>query len=59
MMEEIKSLNQNQTWELVDNPKNHRVVDCKWIYKRNEVIPRIEQLDSRQGWLLEDLLRRD
>lgn len=29
--EELKSLNENQTWEIVQMPKNKNIVDCKWV----------------------------
>ncbi|GKU98653.1 hypothetical protein SLEP1_g11627 [Rubroshorea leprosula] len=33
MDEEIKALERNQTWELVDLPKDNKVVSLKWVYK--------------------------
>lgn len=33
MEEEYKSLLQNNTWTLVDLPKNKKVIPCKWVYK--------------------------
>ena len=42
MNEEIKSLQKNQTWELVQLPKGKRVVGCKWVFKRKEGISGIE-----------------
>ncbi|KAE8688065.1 hypothetical protein F3Y22_tig00111002pilonHSYRG00100 [Hibiscus syriacus] len=41
--EEIDALMKNKTWELVDRPKNQRVVGCKWIFKKNEGIPSVEK----------------
>jgi hypothetical protein len=32
MQEEIKSQMENETWVLVQRPKNHKVVKCKWVY---------------------------
>ncbi|RDX78018.1 putative mitochondrial protein, partial [Mucuna pruriens] len=32
MKEEIKALEKNSTWEIVDRPKDKRVVGCRWIY---------------------------
>src|SRR4030065_1271202 len=40
--EEISSLEKNHTWELVKLPKTHRVVGCKWIFKKKEGIPGVE-----------------
>lgn len=37
MNEEMKSIDQNQTWTLVDPLKGQRVVGCKWIFKRNNL----------------------
>lgn len=33
MQDEIKSINQNKTWDLVKLPKNKRAIGCKWVYK--------------------------
>jgi len=33
MHEEIKSIEKNQTWELVDLPLNKKSIALKWIYK--------------------------
>lgn len=43
MTEERKSLEKNKTWVLVDLPKNHRVVGCKWIFKRKGGIRGVEK----------------
>lgn len=29
--EELKSLNENKTWEIIPMPKNKNIVDCKWV----------------------------
>lgn len=34
MKEELKSFNDNDTWELVDRPKNGTVVKNKWVFKK-------------------------
>ena len=38
MKEEINSIKQNQTWELVNPPPGHRPITLKWVFKlkRNE-----------------------
>ncbi|KAL2466617.1 putative mitochondrial protein [Abeliophyllum distichum] len=36
MRGEIHSLGKNDTWKLVERPKNQKVVHCKWIYKLKE-----------------------
>ena len=38
MQKEMKSLNKNKTWILVDKPKDGKMVGCKWIFKRKEGI---------------------
>lgn len=35
MKEEIDSLETNGTWLLINKPKAHKLVSCKWIYKKN------------------------
>lgn len=42
MQEEMSSLNKNQTWILVNKPKYQRLVGCKWILKKKDVIPGTE-----------------
>lgn len=43
--EKMDSLVRNHTWTLVPNPQNRKIVNCKWICKKNEGIPSVE--DSR------------
>ncbi|RDY00804.1 putative mitochondrial protein, partial [Mucuna pruriens] len=31
MREEMKALERNSTWDIVDKPKDNRVVACRWI----------------------------
>ena len=33
MHEELQSLNKNNTWTLVDKPKDRRIINCKWVFK--------------------------
>ena len=33
MNEEIQSIQLNDTWKLVDLPKNKQAIGCKWVYK--------------------------
>lgn len=30
---EIRALEDNQTWDLVDLPYGKIIIDCKWVYK--------------------------
>ena len=36
MVEELQSLEKNQTWKLVKLPKGEKAIGCKWIFKRKE-----------------------
>lgn len=36
MLDEINSLHVNNTWTLVPKPANHKLVDCKWLFKIKE-----------------------
>ena len=38
MVEEMKSLHKNQTWELVDLLIGKRAIGCKRVYKKKEAI---------------------
>ena len=43
MDEEMKSLHDNHTWDLTKRPAGSKLVNCKWIFKRKQCIPRVEQ----------------
>ena len=43
LKEEMDSLEKNETWQLVERPKQQKLVGCKWIYKVKEGIPGTEQ----------------
>ena len=32
MNEEMKSLQKNETWELVDRPPGKKPIGCRWVY---------------------------
>ena len=32
MNEEMSALNKNHTWEIIDHPKDKKLVGCKWVY---------------------------
>src|ERR1044072_9168661 len=42
MTEEIESLHKNRTWVLVERPKAQKIVGCKWVFKKKEGIPGVE-----------------
>ena len=33
MLEEMKAIKENETWELVDPPPGCRPISLKWVYK--------------------------
>ena len=55
--EEIKSFHKNQTWVLVESPKGQKIVGCKWVFKKNEGIPRLKHRGSRHDWLQRAILK--
>lgn len=34
MQEEFKNLDKNDTWEIVEKPKDRNVLNCRWVYKK-------------------------
>ncbi|PKI48038.1 hypothetical protein CRG98_031555 [Punica granatum] len=42
MIEEMESFRKNQMWKLVKPPKNQKIMECKWVYRKNEGIMRLE-----------------
>ncbi|KAL4347437.1 hypothetical protein GQ457_17G004910 [Hibiscus cannabinus] len=38
MVEEMESLQKNQTWELVRLPEGKKAIGCKWVYKRKPAV---------------------
>ncbi|KAG9442249.1 hypothetical protein H6P81_018103 [Aristolochia fimbriata] len=42
MNEKMESLHKNQTWKLVKPPKGKKIMGCKWVFKRKEGIPGVE-----------------
>ena len=39
----MTSMEKNQTWILVDKPKEQKTVGRKWIFKRKEDIPSVRK----------------
>jgi len=33
MNEKLMAIEKNNTWQLTDLPKGHKVIDVKWVYK--------------------------
>jgi len=44
MQDEMQSLEKNCTWELVNLPKEKKIIRCKWIFKRKEGISPTEKV---------------
>lgn len=59
MHEEIDSLAKNQTWVLVNKPKNQRIVGCKWIYKLKECVPGVEKLRYKARLVAKGFTQRE
>ncbi|CAM6102291.1 unnamed protein product [Calypogeia fissa] len=36
MNKDMKSLNDNKTWELAKLSEGTQAMDCKWVYKKND-----------------------
>jgi hypothetical protein len=36
MNEKVESLYKNQTYELVKEPQDQKIVGCKWVYSRKD-----------------------
>ena len=44
MPEGMESFHKNGTWDLVKLPKEKKAVRCKWVFKRKEGIPGVEEV---------------
>jgi hypothetical protein len=51
MLEEVNSLNQNKTWELVDPPKDRRILSGKWVFKLKRG-PHGEVIRYKSRWVV-------
>jgi hypothetical protein len=48
MVEEMESLHQNETWDLVKLPSGINPVDMKWVFKKNmNTIGQVEKFKAR------------
>ena len=36
MYEELNNFTRNQVWELVERPKNHKVIGTKWVFRNKQ-----------------------
>lgn len=36
MEDEMTSLNENETWELVDPPRDRKIIGCKWVFAKKK-----------------------
>ena len=50
MNEKIESLQKNHTWQLVEKPKNQKIVGYKWVFKRKEGILGVENARFKDIW---------
>ncbi|KAK2359039.1 hypothetical protein QL285_096166 [Trifolium repens] len=64
MNEELESIEDNQTWELVDLPRGKKVISVKWVYKvklksKGEIIRRSTRVENalRRPTRVENVLR--
>lgn len=51
MLDEVNSLKQNRTWELIDPPKNHRILSGKWVFKLKRG-PQGEVIRHKSRWVV-------
>ncbi|KAG9767303.1 hypothetical protein KCU88_g7475, partial [Aureobasidium melanogenum] len=51
MLEEVNSLKQNKTWELVNPPKDRRVLSGKWVFKLKRG-PHGEVIRHKARWVV-------
>jgi hypothetical protein len=58
MLEEVDSLKQNKTWEIVDPPKDRRVLSGKWVFKLKRG-PHGEVLRHKSRWVVRGFTQED
>nr|KYP63308.1 Retrovirus-related Pol polyprotein from transposon TNT 1-94 [Cajanus cajan] len=59
MKEEMGSLEKNQTWILVDKPKEQKIVGSKWIFKRKKGILGIEKARFKERLVARGFTQRE
>jgi hypothetical protein len=48
MKDEMKALEYNATWDLVELSRDRKTVGCKWVYKmKNDVDDKVERYKAR------------
>lgn len=47
MLEEMSCIERNQTWELVDLPRNKNVIGCRWVFKAKPGLSHHHQYKAR------------
>ena len=43
IVEEMESLNKNKTWEYSELPKGKKLIGCKWVFRKKEVVSEKEE----------------
>ena len=56
MNEEMKALEKNETWEIVERPKDKKAVGCQ-VDIHNEVSLMARWINIKQGWLQKGTLK--
>jgi hypothetical protein len=54
MQDEVNSLQENNTWDIVDRPKNRAVLTGKWVYKHKRG-PNGEIIRYKSRWVVRGL----
>ncbi|EDN03770.1 hypothetical protein HCAG_01635 [Histoplasma mississippiense (nom. inval.)] len=58
MLEEVNSLKQNKTWELVDPPKDRRTLSGKWVFKLKRG-PHGEVIRHKARWVVRGFTQKE
>lgn len=59
MTEEIQSLEKNYTWDLVNKPKDQKIVKCKWIFKKKIEVTSTEQVKFKARLVARGFTQRE
>ena len=54
MNEEIESLHRNGTWVLVKPHSDKKIIECKWVFKKRESIPKVEDTRYKTRLVVKD-----